>query len=117
MPGYILIKMKMSDESWHLVRSVPKVTGFLGSKTAPQSLSENEVKRIFYQLEDASKTASLSSMFYVGDKVQVIDGPFDSFSGLIEEVNIEEQKLKVAVSIFGKATPIELGFTKVKKMT
>ncbi|MDP5110057.1 MAG: transcription termination/antitermination protein NusG [Rickettsiaceae bacterium] len=115
MPGYVLIKMNMTDESWHLVKSVPKITGFLGSKTTPQSLSDNEVKRIFSQLEAESKTASVSSLYNVGDKVQVIDGPFDSFSGVVEEVDIEGQKLKVSVSIFGKATPIELSFTQVKK--
>ncbi len=115
MPGYVLIKMNMTDESWHLVKSVPKITGFLGSKTTPQSLSDNEVKRIFSQLEAESKTASVSSLYNVGDKVQVIDGPFDSFSGVVEEVDIEGQKLKVSVSIFGKATPIELSFTQVKR--
>lgn len=115
MPGYVLIKMKMTDESWHLVKSVPKITGFLGSKTTPQSLSDSEVKRIFSQLEAESKTASISGLYNVGDKVQVIDGPFDSFSGVVEEVDIEGQKLKVSVSIFGKATPIELSFTQVKR--
>lgn len=115
MPGYVLIKMKMTDDSWHLVKSVPKITGFLGSKTTPQSLSDVEVKRIFSQLEAESKTASISSLYNVGDKVQVIDGPFDSFSGVVEEVDIEGQKLKVSVSIFGKATPIELSFTQVKR--
>lgn len=115
MPGYVLIKMTMTDESWHLVKSVPKTTGFLGSKTSPQSLSEAEVKVVFSQLEAESKNASTSSLYSVGDKVQVIDGPFDSFSGVVEEVDIESQKLKIAVSIFGKATPIELSFTQVKK--
>jgi len=115
MPGYVLIKMKMTDESWHLVKSVPKITGFLGSKTIPQSLSTIEVERVFSQLEAATKTASLSRLYNVGDRVHVIDGPFDSFSGIVEEVNISAQKLKIAVSIFGKATPIELGFAQVKK--
>lgn len=115
MPGYVLIKMKMTDESWHLVKSVPKITGFLGSKTTPQSLNDAEVERVFSRLEAASKTASVSSLYVVGDKVHVIDGPFDSFSGLVEDVNVEGQKLKVSISIFGKATPIELSFTQVKK--
>ena len=115
MPGYVLIKMDMNDESWHLVKSVPKTTGFLGSKTVPKALSEREVDAIFKQLENESKNASVSSIYNVGDKVQVIDGPFDSFSGVVEEVDVEEQKLKISVSIFGKATPIELGFTQVKK--
>ena len=115
MPGYIMMKMKMTDESWHLVKSVPKTTGFLGSKTTPQSLSESEVKAVFSQLEAESKSVSISSLYNVGDKVQVIDGPFDSFSGVVEEVDGESQKLKISVSIFGKATPIELSFTQVKK--
>ena len=105
----------MTDESWHVVKSVPKTTGFLGSKTTPKSLSESEVKAVFSQLEAESKSASISSLYNVGDKVQVIDGPFDSFSGVVEEVDSEGQKLKVSVSIFGKATPIELSFTQVKK--
>jgi transcription termination/antitermination protein NusG len=115
MPGYVLVKMKMTDESWHLVKSVPKTTGFLGSKTTPQSLSQAEVDRVFSQLEAESLTASISSLYSIGDKVQVIDGPFDSFSGTVEEVDAEGQKLKISVSIFGKATPIELSFTQVKK--
>lgn len=115
IPGYILMKMKMTDESWHLVKSVPKTTGFLGSKTTPKSLSESEVKAVFSQLEAESKSASISSLYNVGDKVQVIDGPFDSFSGVVEEVDSEGQKLKISVSIFGKAIPIELSFTQVKK--
>jgi transcriptional antiterminator NusG len=115
MPGYILIKMEMTDDSWHLVKSVPKITGFLGSKTTPQSLNDNEVSQVFNQLENESRVASISNLHNIGDKVQVIDGPFDSFSGVIEEVDIESQRLKVSVSIFGKATPIELSFTQVKK--
>lgn len=115
MPGYVLIKMDMTDESWHLVKSVPKTTGFLGSKTAPQALSESEVQRVFAQLEVEAKNVSATSLYSVGDKVQVIDGPFDSFSGVVEEADGEAQKLKISVSIFGKATPIELSFTQVKK--
>ena len=115
MPGYIFIKMNMSDESWHLVKKVTK-TKFLGSKEKPEPLSEKEVEAVFNQLESASETASLASIYSVGDKVQVIDGPFDSFSGVVEEVNAAEQKLKISVSIFGKDTPIELSFTQVKKI-
>ncbi|MBN8512363.1 MAG: transcription termination/antitermination protein NusG [Rickettsiales bacterium] len=116
MPGYVLIKMKMTDDSWHLVKSVPKTTGFLGSKTQPQALSDAEVEAIFKKLEAESKSASSTSIYNAGDKVQIIDGPFDSFTGVVEEVDIEGQKLKVSVSIFGKATPIELSFTQVKKV-
>ncbi len=116
MPGYVLIKMKMTDDSWHLVKSVPKTTGFLGSKTQPQALSDSEIEAIFKKLESESKSASSTSIYNAGDKVQIIDGPFDSFTGVVEEVDIEGQKLKVSVSIFGKATPIELSFTQVKKV-
>ena len=115
MPGYILIKMQMTDESWHLVKSVPKITGFLGSKTKPNAMSDEEVERIFKQLESETKNASSSSLYNVGDKIQVIDGPFDSFSGFVEEIDAGGQKLKISVSIFGKATPIELSFSQVKK--
>ena len=115
MPGYILIKMKMTDESWHLVKSVSKISGFLGSKTVPKPMTQAEVDRIFKQMESASKTAGSSSLYNVGDKIQVIDGPFDSFSGVVEEVNGSSEKLRISVSIFGKATPIELSFTQVRK--
>lgn len=115
MPGYILIKMDMTDESWHLVKSVPKITDFLGGKTKPQPLSEAEIERIFAKLEAESEVATSSNIHNVGDKVQVIDGPFDSFTGVVEEVNADDQKLKISVSIFGKATSIELDFNQVKK--
>ncbi len=115
MPGYILIEMEMTDESWHLVKSVPKTTGFLGSKTKPQPLSNAEAEAIFKKLESETKTASSSSLYNLGDNVLVIDGPFDTFSGTVEEIDAAAQKLKVSVSIFGKATPIELSFTQVKK--
>lgn len=115
MPGYVLIKMEMNDQSWHLVKSVPKITGFLGSKTTPHPLKESEVESIFKQLENESESALSSSLYNIGDNVQIIDGPFDSFTGVVEEVNAEAQKLKVAVSIFGKSTQIDLNFTQVKK--
>jgi transcription termination/antitermination protein NusG len=115
MPGYVFIKMSMTDDSWHLVKSVPKITGFLGSKTIPQSLSDSEVEKIFNQVKNAAENANVSSLYNVGDKIQVIDGPFDSFSGVVEGIDIDQQKLKISVSIFGKATPIELSFTQVKK--
>lgn len=115
MPGYVLIKMVMNDKSWHLIKSVPKITGFLGSKTNPKPLSEVEVEDIFKKIESESENALSSSLYNVGDTVQVIDGPFDSFSGIVEEIDNEAQKLKISVSIFGKATQIELAFSQVKK--
>jgi len=116
MPGYVLIKMKMTDESWHLVKSVPKITGFLGGKTTPNAMNESEVQRIFKQLEQETKNATSTSLYNIGDKIRVIDGPFDSFSGFVEEIYVEAQRLKISVSIFGKATPIELSFSQVKKV-
>jgi transcriptional antiterminator NusG len=116
MPGYILLKAEMTEAVWHLVMSVAKVTGFLGSKKTPQSLTDAEVQSVLKTLENESKMASASSIYNVGDKVQVIDGPFDSFSGVVEEVDADVQRVKVSVSIFGKATPIELTFTQVKKI-
>lgn len=115
MPGYMLIKMVMTDQSWHLVKSIPKITDFLGSKTTPKPLKESEVNNIFNQVIAESENASTSSLYNIGDQVQIIDGPFDTFLGVIEDVDIEVQKLKVSVSIFGKSTPIELGFSQVKK--
>lgn len=115
MPGYVLIKMDMNDKSWHLVKSVPKITGFLGSKTTPKPMSQREIDDIFKQIEDESETVLSSSLYNVGDSVQVVDGPFDSFTGIVEEVDGEAQKLKISVSIFGKATQIELSFLQVKK--
>ncbi|XVN42310.1 MAG: transcription termination/antitermination protein NusG [Candidatus Rickettsia vulgarisii] len=115
MPSYVLIKMNMTDKSWHLVKSVPKVTGFLGSKDRPQPLSEREVQNIFSQLESEAKDARTSKLYEIGESVVVIDGPFDTFTGVVEEADYEKSRLKVSISIFGKATPIELNFTQVKK--
>lgn len=115
MPGYVLIKMDMNDKSWHLVKQVPKITGFLGSKTTPEPLKEREVEKIFKQIESETENALSSGMYSVGDEVQVIDGPFDTFTGVVEEVDNGNQKLKISVSIFGKATQIELSFSQVNK--
>lgn len=115
MPGYILIKMEMTDASWHLVKSVPKTTGFLGSKSKPKSLSEAEVQNIFRQLESEAKGANLSKLYEIGEQVIVTDGPFDTFTGTVEEIDNEKQRLRISISIFGKATPIDLSFSQVKK--
>jgi len=116
MPGYLLIKMQMTDESWHLVKSVPKISGFLGSKSTPKSLSELEVSEIFSQLESQKKNATTTSLYEVGETVTVVDGPFEGFSGIVEEIDDEKFRLKIAILIFGKATPIELAFNQVKKV-
>jgi transcriptional antiterminator NusG len=116
MPGYILIKMEMTDASWHLVKNVSKkITGFLGSKSRPQPLTEEEVQRIFSQLETEKKGVDASKLYMAGETVVVIDGPFDTFSGVVEAVDNEKLRLRVAVSIFGKATPIDLAFSQVQK--
>ncbi|HJD55193.1 MAG TPA: transcription termination/antitermination protein NusG [Rickettsia endosymbiont of Pyrocoelia pectoralis] len=116
MPSYIFIKMDMNDKAWHLVKSVPGVTGFLGSKTTPKSLSEQEVQNIFNKLEAEAKGAKNAKLYEVGEQIIVIDGPFETFPGTVEEVDHEKNKLKVSVSVFGnKETLIELSFTQVKK--
>ncbi len=115
MPGYILIKMNMTDESWHLVKSVPKISGFLGGKIKPTSLTDKEAAEIFKRLEVEATGASTFKLYDIGEKVSVIDGPFEGFAGLVEEVDHDKSRLKVAVSIFGKATPIDLSFSQVKK--
>jgi transcriptional antiterminator NusG len=114
MPGYVLIKMHMTDQSWHLVKNVPKISGFLGNKF-PQALTEAEIKNIFSQLETERKEANTSRLYDIGESVIVTEGPFETFSGVVEEVDSEKQKLRVSISIFGKATPIGLNFTQVKK--
>lgn len=116
-PGYVLVKMEMNNNTWHLVKSVPKVSGFLGSKDKPQPISDAEAERIFSQVREGVKKADEGIVFEVGETVKIIDGPFDSFAGNITEVETAKQKLKVEVSIFGRATPVELEFNQVQKLT
>ncbi len=115
MPGYILINMAMSDKSWHLVKNIPRVTGFLGGSKKPHPVPQKEVDEIFSQLETKAKDASSSLSFEIGEKVKVIDGPFESFVGEIEEIDNEKSRLKVSVSIFGRSTPVDLNFNQVEK--
>lgn len=115
MPGYILLKMNMTDEAWHLVKSVPKITGFLGSKSTPQSLTDKEVENIFSRIELETKGAVVAKLYDIGEQIIVTDGPFDTFTGVVEDIDNDKKRLKVSISIFGKATPIELSFTQVKK--
>lgn len=115
MPGYMLIQMELTDESWHLVQSIPKVTGFLGIGPKPQPVPDAEVQEVMRQLENKAQNVTAASMYKVGDKVTVTDGPFETFSGVVEDVDTEKSKLKVSVSIFGRATPIDLSFNQVKK--
>ena len=115
MPGYVLIRMDMSDESYHLVKSTNRVSGFLGPQGNPMPLPDAEVARILNQVEEGlEKPRSLIS-FDIGDQINVTDGPFEGFSGNVEEVDEANSRLKVSVSIFGRATPVELEFTQVNR--
>jgi len=115
MPGYMFVQMELNDDTWHLVQNVPKVTGFLGSGSKPRPVPESQVQAVFEQLETKAKDVTAAKLYDVGERVMVIDGPFESFTGVVEEVDGEKGKLKVSVSIFGRATPIDLAFSQVKK--
>ncbi|MDA7946350.1 MAG: transcription termination/antitermination protein NusG [Hyphomicrobiaceae bacterium] len=115
-PGYVLVKMDMNDQTYHLVKNTPKVTGFLGTDKKPIPISEDEAMRILQQVQEGVERPKPSVAFEVGEQVRVADGPFASFNGLVEEVDEERARLKVAVSIFGRATPVELEYGQVEKL-
>ena len=114
-PGYVLVKMDLSDEAYHLVKNTPKVTGFLGSGLRPMPVSEREVARIIGAIEEGVERPKPTITFDVGETVRVIDGPFASFNGSVEQVDEERARLRVTVSIFGRATPVELEYAQVEK--
>lgn len=115
-PGYILVKMEMSDECWHVVKNTPRVSGFLGSRNKPQPISDAEAERIIKQMTEGVERPQTMIDFEVGEQIRVTDGPFASFVGVVEEVDSEKSRLKVSVSIFGRYTPVELEFSQVEKI-
>ena len=115
-PGYVLVKMELNDETWHLVKNTGKVTGFLGSGNKPVPVSQAEVDRILNQVQEGVERPKPMVQFEIGEQVRVMDGPFASFSGSVEEVDEERSRVKVAVSIFGRATPVELEYGQVEKV-
>ena len=114
-PGYVLIKSEMDNNIYHMIKNIKRVTGFLGSKGMPVPGSDQEIEKILGQIKDGIPQAKSTIEYSIGEKVQVIDGPFASFSGMIEEIDEEKSRLKVSVSIFGRATPVDLEFNQVEK--
>lgn len=114
-PGYVLVHMDMTDQTWHLVRNTPKVTGFLGSGQKPMPIPDHEAERVMSQVQEGVERPRPSITYEIGETVRVADGPFTSFNGTVQEVDEERARLKVAVSIFGRATPVELEYTQVEK--
>jgi transcriptional antiterminator NusG len=118
MPGYVLAKLSMNDDVYHLVKNTPKVTGFLGPNGKPQAISDTEAARMLNSKEEAAANAPKQQIkvdYEIGDSVKVLDGPFASFNGIVEELDFDKAKVKVSVSIFGRATPVELDFEQVER--
>ncbi len=114
-PGYMLVNMELDDETWHIVKGTPKVTGFVGDATSPAPITEAEVREITQQMAEGAARPKPKVLFEAGESVKVIDGPFADFNGVVEEVKGDKGKLRVLISIFGRATPVELDFVQVEK--
>ena len=117
MPGYVLVRMKMTDKSYHLIKDTNRVTGFLGQQGKPMPLSDSEVARLLNQVEEGAEKPRALIAYETGESVNVTDGPFEGFTGLVEEVDEMNNRLKVSVSIFGRATPVELEYGQVQKQS
>ena len=116
-PGYVLIKIELTKQIYHMIKNLQKVSGFLGSADKPTPISDNEIKRILGQVSESAVTQKAGISFEIGEKVKVCDGPFASFNGLIEEIDEEKSRLKVSVSIFGRPTPVDLEYNQVEKVS
>lgn len=115
-PGYVLVKMELTDETWHMVKNIDKVTGFLGGNGRPQPVPQSEVDMLFKRMNDGAGAVKNTVIYEIGESVKINDGPFDSFTGIVEDVDQDREKVKVSVSIFGRATPVELDFGQVTKV-
>lgn len=115
-PGYIFVNMELTDETWHVIKETPKITGFVGHSTQPPEVPESEVREITQQMEEGALRPKPKVLFEVGEAVKVVDGPFQDFNGTVEEVRPEKGKVRVLISIFGRATPVELEFAQVEKL-
>lgn len=115
-PGYMIVQMVMNEDTWRLIKETPKITGFVGDATSPDALSDEEVERLQAQMVEGASTVKSKGQFEQGQPVKVVDGPFTDFNGTIDEVKADKQKVKVLISIFGRATPVELDFMQVEKL-